>query len=140
VVLLIGVVFAGWKYFKSGPPEKRPGAPVTTAEPPAPKEQKSAERKSTVAPIVAPAPVIADEKPPAEHKRLSYEEQAKVIELNSLADSDYNQGGCEKALPTYQQVLRIDPRDPRAYAAVQMCYAKARSGEQITSPDSAPHP
>jgi tetratricopeptide (TPR) repeat protein len=78
-----------------------------------------------------------------EHKHLSYEEQAKVIELNSLADSDYNQGGCEKALPTYQQVLRIDPRDPRAYAAVQMCYAQARSGEQIapvTPADSAPHP
>jgi serine/threonine protein kinase len=141
--LLIGGVFAGWKYFRSGASAKRPLPPTMTVEPPTSKEQKSAERKSSVAPEVAPAPVVADEKRPAEHKRLSYEEQAKVIELDSLADIDYNQGGCEKALPTYQQVLEIDPRDPRAYAAVQMCYAKARSGEPIapaTSPDSSPHP
>ena len=143
VALLVGGAFAGWKYFKSDPSAKHPPAPTIAAEPPTLKEQKSAERKSTVAPTVAPAPVVADEKRPPEHRKLSYEEQAKVIELDSLADIDYNQGGCEKALPTYQQVLQIDPRDPRAYAAVQMCYAKARSGEQIapvTSPDSSPHP
>ena len=140
---MIGGSFAGWKYVKSSPSPKHPPAPIITAEPPAPREQKPAERKSTVAPTVVPTPVIADEKPRLEHKHLSYEEQAKIIELNSLADNDYNQGGCEKALPTYQQVLRIDPRDPRAYAAVQMCYAKARSGEQIapvTPPDNPPHP
>ena len=85
-------------------------------------------------------------KRPPEHKTLSYEEQAKVIELDSLADIDYNQGGCEKALPTYQQVLAIDPRDPRAYAAVQLCYAKARNGEPVApvapapQPDTTPHP
>jgi eukaryotic-like serine/threonine-protein kinase len=142
-VLLIGGAFAGWKYYKPSPAAKHPPASIITSEPPAPREQKPAERKSTVAPPVVRAPLVSDEKPPAEHRKLSYQEQAKVIELDSLADMDYNQGGCEKALPTYQQVLQIDPRDPRAYAAVQMCYAKARSGEQIapaTTPDSPPHP
>jgi serine/threonine-protein kinase len=139
VVLLIGGVFAGWKYFQPWSSAKQAPAPAKIAEPSPPTRVQ----KSTVPPKVAPAPVAANEKEPVEHKRLSYEEQAKVIELDSLADIDYNQGGCEKALPTYQQVLEIDPDDPRAYAAVQKCYAKARNGEPIapaTSPDSAPHP
>ncbi|MFZ0959776.1 MAG: protein kinase [Terriglobia bacterium] len=78
----------------------------------------------------------------ASRQGLSYEEKAKIIELNSLAAYYYREGGCEKALSTYQKVLEIDPGDPRAYAAVEKCYAKARNGVSIappTTPDS-PNP
>jgi len=137
-VLLIGIVFAGWKYVQPGSSAKQAPPPAKTAEP-----SPSIEQKVVATPKVVPPPVTANDKEPVEHKRLTYEEQAKVIELDSLADIDYNQGGCEKALPTYQQVLEIDPKDPRAYTAVQKCYAKARNGEPIapsTPPDSSPHP
>ncbi len=82
-------------------------------------------------------------------KNLSYEEQAKITELNSLAAYYFREGGCEKALATYQKVLEIDPRDPRAYAAVQKCYAKARDSVKPTrvpapapptTPDTSPNP
>jgi hypothetical protein len=106
--------------------------------PPLPKENKSAVISKTPPPV---APTEGQKEPP-EHRKLTFDEQAKVIELDSRADIDYNQGGCEKALATYQQVLEIDPNDARAYAAVQKCYAKARSGESIdpaTPPETSPH-
>jgi serine/threonine-protein kinase len=79
----------------------------------------------------------------APRKKLSYEEQAQIMELNSLAAIYYREGGCAKALSTYQKVLVIDPDDPRAFAVVQKCMAKARNGESIapaTTPDASPNP
>jgi hypothetical protein len=74
---------------------------------------------------------------------LSFEDQARIKELNSLAAIAYREGGCEKALPIYQQVLDIDTGDPRAFAAVQKCYAKARGGVPVTPttpPATPPNP
>jgi serine/threonine-protein kinase len=139
VVLLLGVGFAGWKYSRAGTSPKPVPAPAKISESPPPVKVQN----PAVIPKVEPAPVATGEQEPPEHRKLSYEEQAKVIELDSLADIDYNEGGCEKALPTYQQVLAIDPNDARAYAAVQKCYAKARNGETIApspTPDTSPHP
>ena len=139
-ILLIGGVWFGWKHFTSSTPAVKPApVPVVSTVPPLPKEDKS-----TVIPKTPPPVVPAEsQKEPPEHRKLTYDEQAKVIELDSRADIDYNQGGCAKALPTYQQVLEIDPYDTRAYSAVQKCYAKARSGESIdptTTPETSPHP
>ena len=138
-VLLIGGVWFGWKHFTSSTPAVKPApVPVVSTVPPLPKENKSAVISKTPPPV---APTEGQKEPP-EHRKLTFDEQAKVIELDSRADIDYNQGGCEKALATYQQVLEIDPNDARAYAAVQKCYAKARSGESIdpaTPPETSPH-
>jgi serine/threonine protein kinase len=138
-VLLIGGVWFGWKHFASSTPAVKPApVPVVSTVPPLPKENKSAVISKTPPPV---APTEGQKEPP-EHRKLTFDEQAKVIELDSRADIDYNQGGCEKALATYQQVLEIDPNDARAYAAVQKCYAKARSGESIdpaTPPETSPH-
>jgi len=65
---------------------------------------------------------------------LTDEQKARIKELNSLATIAYRQGGCEKALSIYQQVLDIDPGNPQAYAAVQKCFAKARGPANATSP------
>jgi hypothetical protein len=78
-------------------------------------------------------------------KNSDYPEQAKITELNSLAATYYREGGCKKALPIYQQVLEADPGNPRAYAAVEKCYSKARNGVSITptptrTPDPSPNP
>lgn len=98
----IGCAFAAWKYFQLTRPPKPPAA---AAPSPAPNRPR-----------------------PGPRRRLTYKEQARVVELNSLAAIYYRQGGCEKALPTYQQILDIDPGNPQAYAAVQKCFAKARNG------------
>jgi len=135
-VLILGSVFAGRRYFTPSNPVNQVPPPIRAVAPPPLRETKPD------IPVKVTPPASATVKPPVDHKRLTFEEQAKVIELNSLADSDYNQGGCEKALPSYQQVLAIDPHDSHAYAAVQMCYAKAR-GEELkspaTPPDNTPH-
>ncbi len=139
-ILVLGSVFAGWKYLKPSNSVKPSPAPLRAVDP-----IPAQEVKPTVAPRIVPPPTGATTKQLPEHKKLTFDEQAKIIELNSQADTDYNQGGCEKALPTYQQVLEIDPHDLRAYAAVQMCYARARGEEpkaQVTNPaptqDGAP--
>ena len=62
------------------------------------------------------------------------------MELDSLANIYYGKGGCEKALSTYQQVLEIDPGDPRAYAVVRKCYSKAREGGAIAPVPTLPTP
>jgi serine/threonine protein kinase len=74
---------------------------------------------------------------PTTRNGLSYDEQARVVELTSLADIYYREGGCEKALSTYQKVLEIDPHNNRAYTAVQKCYSKVRSRGSI-APFSGP--
>jgi len=138
-ILLIGGVWFGWKHFTSSTPAVKPApVPVVSTVPPLPKENKSAVIPKTLPPV---APAETQKEPP-EHRKLTFDEQAKVIELDSRADIDYNQGGCEKALATYQQVLEIDPYDARAYSAVQKCYAKARNGEPIapaTTQETSPH-
>ena len=119
---------------------RKPAAGAAKAEPAktiAP-DQKTAK---TIKP--APAPTAAKMEESTEHKKLSYGELARINELNSLAAIYLSQGGCDKALPVYQQVLAIDPHDPHAYAAVQDCFAKARNGDKTTPtipPDSPPNP
>ena len=134
VVLALGSVFAGWKYFKPSNAVKPTPAPTRTVEP-----LPSQAFKPVVPAKTLPPAATAIGKQAPEHKKLTFNEQAKIIELDSLANTDYNQGGCEKALPTYQQVLEIDPHDPTAYAAVQACYAKAR-GEEPKAPSPNPAP
>jgi serine/threonine protein kinase len=142
LVLLIGCALAGWKYVEPWVAAKLAAGSATSEPAKAPDLSNSEGQKSTDAPKV---PSIANGQRPAGRKNLNYDEQAKIIELNSLAAIYYRQGGCEKALPTYQQVLEIDPGNPSAYAAVQKCYSKARNGVTIapapnTSPDTSPHP
>ena len=138
VVLVAGAFYAGknmdsWR-------ARKPAAGAAKAEPAktiAP-DQKTAK---TIKP--APAPTAAKMEESTEHKKLSYGELARINELNSLAAIYLSQGGCDKALPVYQQVLAIDPHDPHAYAAVQDCFAKARNGDKTTPtipPDSPPNP
>jgi serine/threonine protein kinase len=141
VGILIGGTFSGRKYFESwistkqaaGSATPQPSAKLPDVSKPAvqnPVETPKLETSSSAAPQTT------------YKKPLSYEEQAKVIELNSLGDMAYRQGGCEKALPSYQQVLEIDANNHHAYSAVQQCYAKARSGDSAapnTLPEAAPN-
>jgi hypothetical protein len=141
-VLMAGA-FAVGKYFGLGGEAKpisgqAPGAAKTAKD-----SNNSLERK---APPPLPAPASPQEQHPAARKTLSYDEQAKILELNSLADIDERDGGCEKALPVYQQVLDIDPHNARAYNAIRECYAKARNREgtnavpATTPPAPSPSP
>jgi tetratricopeptide (TPR) repeat protein len=144
-VLIVGA-FAAWKYFGSGSSVNKAAGtvsgtaasePAKTAEPSHGEEQKTAEPPQN-------GPAVSGQKP-AQRKNLSYEEQAKIVELTSLAAIYYREGGCQKALPTYQQILDIDPGNARAYAAVQKCYAKARGGVPVapattTTPTTPPNP
>jgi serine/threonine protein kinase len=145
VVVLVGGLIGGWGYLHSRSSAKQVPSTQGLAADPAPiTSPKPAVENKPVAPTHAvPGPSVSTQKKPAERKTLTYDEQAKVIELDSLGDIDYNQGGCEKALPTYQQVLQIDPNDTRAYTAVQKCYASAREGGTVApSPqeETSPHP
>ena len=143
VVLLLGGLFAGWNYFHSRGAAKQAPASSLSSEPPTTSVQKPEGKQPIAAPKPPPTSTALSERKPPERKALTYEERAQVIELDSLGEMENNQGGCEKALPTYQQVLQIDPNDPKAYAAVQKCYAKAREGESVSpSPlqDNSPHP
>ena len=62
------------------------------------------------------------------------------MELDSLANIDYGQGGCDKALPTYQHVLEIDPDDPHAYAVVRKCLFQGTRWRQGIAPSTRPIP
>ncbi len=61
-------------------------------------------------------------------KVLTFAQEAKVKELNSLASIYLLQGGCEKAMPVYQRVIDIDPGNPAAWKGMQDCYAKTNKG------------
>jgi serine/threonine protein kinase len=120
LVLLIGwaiaATLAAWKYYAS---------------------TRAAQQPATHA-----ASPVSSAPPPAQRKSLNYDEQARIVELKSLAAIDYRKGGCEKALPVYRQILEIDPGDAQAYAAVQKCFAKARGVVPNTpaiSPEAAPN-
>jgi len=135
-VILIGAAFYTGKHFDSwhssseaASPPKLDRAKTTNPDQKTPKPTK-----------VEPASTSRVERP-GEAKKLTYEEQAKINELNSLAAEYYRVGGCDKALATYQQVLELDPRDPKAYAAVRDCYSKARdSGKPTANPADSPNP
>lgn len=121
VAVLIVMGFAAWEFrnYAMQGSRKVPPEPTKAAALPTPETHKTEAVPATNPP--------AQPQAPARRKALTYEEQAKIIELNSLAGIYFRQGGCEKALSTYQQVLEIDPGNPRAYSAVEKCYAKARN-------------
>jgi hypothetical protein len=138
VGILIGGAFSGRKYFESWISTKQAAGSAT----PQPSAGAPVVSKPTVQkPLEAPKIATSSSAEPQtiNQKSLSYEEQAKVIELNSLGDMAYRDGGCEKALPSYQQVLEIDANNPHAYSAVRQCYAKARNGDMAV-PNASPEP
>jgi serine/threonine-protein kinase len=143
-VLLVGA-FAAWKYLGSGNSANKAAGTMsgTAASKPAKGAEPGHEEDQKTAEPAQNGPAVNGQKP-AQRKTLSFEEQEKIIELTSLAAIDYREGGCQKALPTYQKILDIDPGNPRAYAAVQKCYAKARNGVPIapapTTPAAPPNP
>ena len=138
VVLVSGAFYVG-KHIESWR-SAREAAGAAKSEP---AKTTAGEQKTTKATKSAPVSPAPKDEEPTEHKKLSYGEQARIKELNSLADTYYSQGGCDKAMTTYQQVLAIDAHDPHAYAAVQDCYSKARNGDKTaptTNPDNPPNP
>jgi serine/threonine protein kinase len=141
--LLVWGGVAGWKYFQSWLAAGQ-AAPSGKTEPVTTTGRSNAEgQKNTEPPKVAPATSAANGR--AVPNNMDNDERARIIELNSLADIYYRQGGCEKALATYQKVLEMDPGNPRAYAAVQRCYARIRRGGTIApvpgpTPDTSPRP
>jgi len=154
VVTLVVVAFlllsalGAWKYFAAGASAKRTGStPTGTAtpgstkstEPPAAGGQKSSEVTKNAPASLTPAPA-SNGKHSKQSKNLSYSDQARIVELNSLAAIYYREGGCAKALPAFQQVLEIDPRDPRAYSAVKKCYSMARRSAKPVFPPITPAP
>jgi serine/threonine protein kinase len=79
---------------------------------------------------------------PTQHKTLTYQEQAKVKELNSLGAIYLRQGGCEKAMPIYQQVMDIDYGNAIAWKGMQNCYAKTKMNQPrpVPPPPNPPSP
>ena len=149
VAVLIGGGYASWKHLQPWISAKRT-AGAATSEPSKATGPSSSGGQEVAAPsTIEPAAPAPNGQRPAEHKKLNYSEQARIIELTSLATIYFREGGCEKALPTYQQVLEIDPNNPRAYSAVQKCYSEARKGVKpppvpipapTMTPDTPPNP
>jgi serine/threonine protein kinase len=149
LALFMVAAFGGWKYFRSWSAAEHASGPVTiehantTLHPHATLPAKPRVQNTVVPPPSALAPDTANRQQVSQRRKLSYDQQAKIIELFSLAGIYYNEGGCEKALPIYQQVLEIDPGNSRAFTAVRQCYSKARDDESTLSapaPDAATHP
>jgi serine/threonine protein kinase len=147
LALVIGGAIAAWRYFGSGNSAKHAtgnasGMPNTEPAK-TPTLSPAGGQKTAETPQVGPDSLIPHGSQAAAQKNLDYSEQSRVTELNSLAAIYYREGGCKKALPIYQQVLEIDPGNPRAYAAVEKCYSKVRNGVSIpstTTPHSSPNP
>ncbi|MGA3325039.1 MAG: serine/threonine-protein kinase [Terriglobia bacterium] len=136
MVVLMWSAFAAWKYFESGRTAKQTaGEPAGAAKTgKTPELSPAGKQNAAQTPKIEPAsPVPGGQRPPA-RKDLSDAEKVKISELNSLGAIYYREGGCEKALPPYQQVLVIDPGNPTAYAAVEGCISKARNGVSIPPP------
>lgn len=121
VAVLVASGFAAWEFRKYAKQSMGGGQPAKATGFPSATEQKTLSPGSS-------SLTVPHGQPSARRNPLSSDQQAKVIELNSLAAIYYKEGGCEKALPLYQRVLVIDPGNPRAYAAVEKCYAQARNG------------
>ena len=140
LVVLVGGSLASWKYFASRSSANQPAGSVT-AEPAKATDLSNPKGQDTVkSRKPAPTSAVPAGKQPGGRKTLTYEQQAKVMELDSLGNIYYGKGGCEKALSTYQKVLEIDPDDPRAYAVVRECYSKAREGGAIAPVPTLPTP
>jgi serine/threonine-protein kinase len=127
IILLVGAFVVG-KYFGSGHTGKGTTSEPGVATPSG--GEKAQPRGGTTSAIHAG-------QRPMPRTDLSDAEKARIKELNSTAAIFLQQGGCEKALPSYQKVLDIDPGNPTAYDAVRKCYAQARSGGS-TSPAPSP--
>jgi hypothetical protein len=115
VLVLLGVGFMTWRYITSAIQSTPPAAPATLPA----QTSGSAESKPGAA---APA---ANPQPPSQKKKLSFDEQARIVEKSSLAGIAMREGGCPKALPLYQEVLTIDPGNTKAYVAVKKCMDQA---------------
>jgi serine/threonine protein kinase len=141
--------YFGWRYF----PSWRAAHPsiLAPASPGADESAKSAAAEKGVSKTVkttrggqkaagvpqrgtgaATAPVTP------QRKTLTYAQQARVKELNSLAAIYLRQGGCEKAMPVYQQVMDIDPGNPRAWKGMQDCYSETKKSQPLPAPPAAP--
>ena len=138
VVLVSGAFYAG-KHIESWRSAREAAGPAKAE----PAKTAAAEQKSTKTTTSGPVLTAPKDEEPTAHKKLTYGELARINELDSLGAIYLRQGGCEKALPVYQQVLAIDAHDPHAYAAVQHCFAKARNAGKTTpttTPDNPPNP
>jgi hypothetical protein len=151
VAILMGGAFVAWKYFESWHSAKqavgKPTGAAMTEPAKTPELTPAEEQKAAETPKIEPAPPVLGGQRPAARKDLSDEEKARIIMLNSLGAIYYREGGCEKALPPYQQVLVIDPGNPTAYATVEKCESKARNNVRIapapsttTTPATSPNP
>ena len=125
-VVLVGGAFYAGRHIESWHSTSGAAGPAKSE----PMKTAAAEQAATKATKTAPSSPTSKEEEPTEHKKLTYGEQARIRELNSMAATYYGQGGCDKAMPIYEQVLAIDAHDPQAYAAVRNCFAKARNGDK----------
>jgi hypothetical protein len=143
MVVVLAVLAAGgyygWRYFQSW----RAAHPsiLAPATPEADESAKSAGAEKGVSKTVKTnrgGTGAATASAPPAHKTLTYEQQARVKELNSYAAMYLRQGGCEKAMPVYQQVIDIDPGDPTAWKGMQDCYAKTKKSQPLPAPPPPP--
>lgn len=138
-VVLVGGAFYAGRHIESWHSTSGAAGPAK----PQPMKTAAAEQAAAKTAKTAPSSPTSKEEEPTEHKKLTYGEQARIRELNSMAATYYGQGGCDKAMPVYEQVLAIDAHDPQAYAAVRNCFAKARNGDKTAPtipPDNPPNP
>ena len=142
MAVLVWSAFAAWKYFESGRLAKQdagqPAGAAKTSK--TPELSPAGKQNAAETPRIEPAPSVPAGQRPAPRKDLTDAEKAKISELNSLGAIYYRDGGCDKALPPFQQVLVIDPGNPTAYAAVKECIAKARNGTNTIAPIKVPAP
>jgi serine/threonine protein kinase len=138
-VVLVGGAFYAGRHIESWHSTNGAAGPAK----PQPAKTAAGDQATAKTAKTAPSSPTSKEEEPTEHKKLTYGEQARIRELNSMAATYYGQGGCDKSMPVYEQVLAIDAHDPQAYAAVQDCFAKARNDDK-TAPtipsDNPPNP
>jgi serine/threonine-protein kinase len=139
VAALLGGGFAAWRYFAPASSAKQYEGGTTPTPAKTPEISPVGDQKAAETPVIEPAAPVLGGQRPAARNDLTDAEKAKIKELNSNGAIYYREGGCEKALPQFQQVLVMDPGDPTAYAAVEKCYSKARRGGN-TVPTLVPMP
>jgi serine/threonine-protein kinase len=65
--------------------------------------------------------------PPGQPAQLSPEQQARVVELNSLGEMYFKQKNYSKAVEAFQQALDVEPGNHRAWNGLQRCYRKIKN-------------
>lgn len=65
--------------------------------------------------------------PPGQLAQLSPEQQARVVELNSLGEMYFKQKNYSKAVEAFQQALDVEPGNHRAWNGLQRCYRKIKN-------------